>query len=57
VAKLKYLEIILTDENCIHREEMSRLNSENQNLQSSHLPSENVKIKIYKAAILPLVLY
>jgi hypothetical protein len=56
------LGIILTDQNCIHEEIRIRLNSGNacyhavQNL-SSRLLSINVKIKIYKTIILPVVLY
>jgi hypothetical protein len=53
----------LTDQNSIHEEIRSRLNSGNacyhavQNLFSSRLLSKNVKIKIYKTIILPVVLY
>jgi hypothetical protein len=49
------------DQNCIHEEIRSRLNSGNacyhavQNLLSSHMLSRNVKIKIYKTIILPVV--
>jgi hypothetical protein len=49
----------LTDQNCIHEEIRSRINSGNavQNLLSSCRLSRNVKIKIYKTIILPVVLY
>jgi hypothetical protein len=61
--KFTYLETTLTNQNDIHDEIKSRLNSGNacyysaQNLLSSRHISKNLKIKIYKTVILPVVLY
>jgi hypothetical protein len=63
VSQFKYLRTTVTNQNLIQEEIKRRLNSGNacyhsvQNLQSSHLWSENLKIRIYKMIILPVVLY
>jgi hypothetical protein len=62
-ATFKYLGTTLTNKIDIHNEIKSRLNSGNacyysvQNLLSSRLISKNLKIKIYKTLIFPVVLY
>jgi len=63
VEQFKYLGTTLTDQNSIQEEIKSRLKSGNacyhlvQNLLSSSLLSKNLKTKIYRTIILPLVLY
>jgi len=63
VEEFKYLGTTLTHQNSIQEETKSRLKSGNacyhlvQNLWSSSLLSKNLKIKIYRTIILPLVLY
>jgi len=63
VEEFKYLGTTLTDQNSVQEEIKSRLNLGNscyysvQNLLSSRLLSKNIKIKIYRTIILPVVLY
>jgi len=63
VEEFKYSETTLTNQNSIQEEIKSRLKLENacyysvQNLLSSSLLSKNLKSKIYRTIILPVVLY
>jgi hypothetical protein len=63
VERFRYLGTIPTDQNCMHKEIKSRLNSGNasyhlvQNLLPSRLLYRDIKVKIYKPIILPAVLY
>jgi hypothetical protein len=63
VSQFKYLGTTVTDQKFNQEEIKRRLNSGNayyhsvQSLLSSRLLSKNVKIRIYKAIILPVVLY
>jgi hypothetical protein len=63
VEDFRYLGNTLTSQNSIQEEIKSRLKSGNacyylvQNILSSSLLSKNVKIKIYRTIILPVVLY
>jgi len=63
VEEFQYLVTILTNQNSIAEEIKRRLSSGNacchsvQNLLSSWLLSKNLKIKIYRTIILPVVLY
>jgi hypothetical protein len=62
-AKLKYLGMMATNQNCVCEEIQIGLNSGNacyravHRLLSSHLLSKNVKLKIYRTVILTFVLY
>jgi len=63
VEELKYLGTTLTNQNPIQEEIKSRLKSGNacnhsvQNLLSSSLLSKNLKVKIYRTIVLPVVLF
>jgi len=63
VEEFKYLGTALTNQNSIQEEIKSRLKLGNacyysvQNLLSSRLLSRNLKIKMYRTIILPVVLY
>jgi hypothetical protein len=63
MSQLKYLGTTVTNQNLIQEEIKRRLNSGNacyhsvQNLLSSHLLSKNVKVRIYKNIIFPVVQY
>jgi hypothetical protein len=63
VAQFKYLRTTVTNQNLIQEEIKRRLdlgiacNHSVHKLLSSHLLSKNVKIRMYKTIILPMVLY
>jgi hypothetical protein len=63
VAKFRYLGTTITNQNLSQEEIKGRLNSGNacyhsvQNRLSSRLLSKNIKIRIYRTIILPVVLY
>jgi len=63
VEEFKYLGTSLTDQNSIPEEIKRRMRLGNacyhlvQNLLSSRLLSKNLKIKVYRTIILPIVLY
>jgi hypothetical protein len=63
VSQFKYLGTTVTNKNLIQEEIKMRFNSGNacyhsvQNLLSSCLLSKNLKIRIYKTIILPVILY
>jgi hypothetical protein len=63
LSQFEYFGTTVTNQNLIQEETKRRLNSGNacydsvQSLLSSRLLSENLKIRIYKTIILPVVLY
>jgi hypothetical protein len=63
VSQFKYLGTTVTNQNLIQEEIKRRFNSGNacyhlvQSLMCSHLLSKNVKVRLYKTIILPVVLY
>ena len=63
VEQFKHLRTTLTNKNSIHEEINSRLKSGNacynsvQNILSSSLLSKNLKIKIHRTIILPVILH
>jgi hypothetical protein len=63
VSQFKTLGTTVTNQNLIQEEIKKRFDSGNacyhsmQNLLSSHLLSKNMKVRIYKTIVLPVVLY
>jgi sorting nexin-29 len=63
VARFKHLGMTVTNQNFIQEQIKKRLNSSNacyhsvQNLMSSRMLSKNVKIRMYRTTIFPVVLY
>jgi hypothetical protein len=57
VAQLKYLGMTVTNQILVQEEIKRRLNSGKGKLLSYRLLSKNLKIRIYKTIILPVVLY